>query len=87
MNYQSFYSESLDWIPFSVENGLRETFHKNKYVSGLFVPDITAEELYQAAKLSIEAGADGVNFFNARALLKEGKLEAARRINQEFNLQ
>lgn len=86
MNYQSFYSESLDWIPFSVENGLRETFHKNKYVSGLFVPDITAEELYQAAKLSIEAGADGVNFFNARALLKDGKLEAARRINQEFNL-
>lgn len=28
MNYQSFYSEGLDWIPFSVENGLRETFHK-----------------------------------------------------------
>ena len=52
----------------------------------MFVPDITAEELYQAAKLSIEAGADGVNFFNARALLKDGKLEAARRINQEFNL-
>lgn len=86
MNYQSFYSEGLDWIPFSIENGLRETFHKNKYVSGLFVPDITAEELYQAAKLSVEAGADGVNFFNARALLKDNKLEVVKRINEEYNL-
>lgn len=86
MNYQSFYSEGLDWIPFSIENGLRETFHKNKYVSGLFVPDITAEELYQAAKLSIEAGADGVNFFNARSLLKDDKLEVVKRINSEYNL-
>ena len=86
MNYQSFYSENLEWIPFSIENGLRETFHKNKYVSGLFVPDITAEELYRAAKLSIEAGADGVNFFNARSLLKDGKLEVVSRINQEYNL-
>ena len=86
MNYQSFYSESLEWIPFSIENGLRETFHKNKYVSGLFVPDITAEELYTAAKLSSEAGADGVNFFNARSLLKDGKLQVVSRINQEYNL-
>lgn len=87
MNYQSFYSESIDWIPFSIENGLRETYHKNKYMSGLFVPDIAAGELYEAAKLSIEAGADGVNFFNARALLKDGKLETVKRINEEYNLQ
>lgn len=87
MNYQSFYSENLGWISFSVENGLRETFHKNKYVSGLFVSDITADDLYRAAKLSIESGADGVNFFNARSLLKDGKLEAVRRIDREYNLQ
>lgn len=86
MNYQSFYSEDFDWITFSVENGLRETFHKNKYISGLFVPDITTEELYKAAKLSIQAGADGVNFFNARALLRDGKLEAVKQINMEYNL-
>ena len=55
-------------------------------MSGLFVPDITAEELYTAAKLSIEAGADGVNFFNARSLLKDGKLQVVSRINQEYNL-
>lgn len=86
MNYQSFYSENLEWITFSVENGLRETSHRNKYISGLFVPDITAEELYEAVKLSIEAGADGVNFFNARSLLKDNKLEVVRKINEEYNL-
>ncbi len=85
MNYQSFYSEGIDWIKFSVENGLRETFHKNMYVSGLFVPDITADELYKAAKLSIEAGADGVNFFNARALLKDNKLDVVKKLNAEYN--
>ena len=61
-------------------------FIESVYDSGLFVPDITAEELYTAAKLSIEAGADGVNFFNARSLLKDGKLQVVSRINQEYNL-
>ena len=55
------------------------------YVSGLFVPDITADELYKAAKLSIEAGADGVNFFNARALLKDNKLDVVKKLNAEYN--
>lgn len=86
MNYQSFYSEKIDWIKFSVENGLRETQHKNKYVSGLFVSDITVEELYRAAKLSIESGADGINFFNSRALLQDGKLEVVSKINAEYNV-
>lgn len=49
-------------------------------------PDITAEELYTAAKLSIEAGADGVNFFNARSLLKVESCKWCSRINQEYNL-
>lgn len=87
MNYNSFYLEGIDWIGFSVENGVRETQGKNLYVSGLFVPDLSAEELYQAAKLSIEKGAKGVNFFNARSLLRGDKLKAVERINQEFNLQ
>ena len=85
MNYNSFYLEGIDWIGFSVENGVRETQGKNRYVSGLFVPDLTAEQLYLAAKLSIEKGATGVNFFNARSLLRGDKLEAVRRIDREFN--
>ena len=56
------------------------------YVSGLFVPDLTKDELYRAAKLSIEKGAKGVNYFNARSLLRGDKLEAVKRINQEYNL-
>lgn len=85
MNYNSFYLEGVDWIGFSVENGVRETQGKNRYVSGLFVPDLTTEELYRASKLSIEKGANGVNFFNARSLLRGDKLEAVRRIDREYN--
>lgn len=78
MNYNSFYLEGIDWIGFSVENGVRETQGKNLYVSGLFVPDLSAEELYQAAKLSIEKGAKGVNFFNARSLLRGDQAQGSR---------
>lgn len=85
MNYNSFYSEGLDWIAFSVENGIRETQGKNQYVSGLFVPDLDVEELFTAGKKSVEAGADGINFFNARSLFKDGKLEAVKRLNDLYN--
>jgi len=85
MNYQSFYSESINWIGFCVENGLRETRGRNVYVSGLFVSDISKEELYQAAKISIEAGANGINFFNAGGLMRDDKLEVVRKINEEYN--
>lgn len=85
MNYNSFYSEGIDWIAFSVENGIRETQGKNKYVSGLFVPDLDKDELFTAGKKSVEAGADGINFFNARALFKDGKLEAVKKLDELYN--
>lgn len=85
MNYQSFYSESIEWIGFCVENGLRETRKKNQYVSGLYVSDISNEEIYKAAKISLEAGADGINFFNANALLEGNKLDVVKRLNEEYN--
>ena len=86
MNYNSFYSEGIDWVGFSVENGIRETMGKNDYVSGLFVPDLTEDELYEASKLSIEKGAKGVNFFNARSLIRGDKLGAVKKLNEEYNL-
>lgn len=86
MNYQSFYLENIDWVKFSVENGIRETFHHNTYISGIFVPNITAEEVYHAAKISIEAGADGINFFSAKGLIRSAeKLAVVRRLNEEYN--
>ena len=86
MNYQSFYLENIDWIKFSVENGLRETFHHNTYISGIYIHNITAEQIYHAAKISLEAGADGINFFSARSLFADpAKMDVVRRINEEYN--
>ena len=85
MNYNSFYTEGIDWIGFSVENGIRETQGKNQYISGLFVPDLDKDELFLAAKKSVEAGANGINFFNARSLMKGGKLEAVKKLNELYN--
>lgn len=85
MNYQSFYKEGIGWIKFSVENGLRETFHHNRYISGIFVHDIGPDDIYRAAQLSVEAGADGVNFFSARALLEDtAKLQSVARFHHDY---
>ena len=86
MNYNSFYSEGIDWIAFSVENGIRETRGRNLYVSGLFVSDLDKDELFLAGRKSVESGAGGINFFNARALLKDGKLEAVKKLNDLYNV-
>jgi len=51
----------------------------------LFVPDLDKDELFLAAKKSVEAGANGINFFNARSLMKGGKLEAVKKLNELYN--
>ncbi len=84
MNYQHFYKERLDWNRFSVEAGLEETRHHNRYIAGIFVGNLNASEIYQVAKMDIEAGADGISFFSANPLKKDGKLETVRRIYDEF---
>lgn len=85
MNYHTVYKEKLDWHKFSIENGLQETRHRNKYIAGIFINNLNGEDIYRAAKISIQAGADGINFFSANPLKKDNKLEAVKRINNEFN--
>ena len=85
MNYNTFYCEDIPWIGFCVENGIRETGRKNKYFSGLFVPDLNEEELLEAVRVSVEAGADGINFFNARSLIRGDKLNVVKQINKIYN--
>ena len=85
MNYHTFYRENLNWHRFSVENGLQETRHRNKYIAGIFVSNMSADDIYRAAKMSIEAGADGINFFSAHTMKKDDRLNAAARLNKEYN--
>lgn len=85
MNYQNDFEEGVEWVGFSVENGIRETRHRMRYISGLFVGRITCEKLFEAAELSIKAGADGINFFNARALLRDDKMSVVKKLREKYN--
>lgn len=68
MNYHHFYNQDLDWIKFSVENGIKEVGLNIDYFSGLFVSALSPEELKSAIIKSVNGGANGVNFFSAHSL-------------------
>ncbi|MBT6018956.1 hypothetical protein HOG81_07055, partial [bacterium] len=71
MNYHHFYNEDLDWIKFSVEQGIKEIGTQVEYFSGLFVGSLPPIELKEAIKKSIDGGATGVNFFSIKNLTEE----------------
>ena len=84
MNYHTMYLEQPEWHRFSIESGLQETHHRNKYVAGIFIHNIDGDEIYRIAKMSIEAGADGINFFSADPLKKGDKLKYVKKIKTEL---
>ncbi len=81
MNYHNFYNDNLDWIKFSVENGVRETQGKFHYNSGLFVGALSPEDLKKAIQKSKDAGANGVTLFSVNGLT-DTHLEILKTIKQ-----
>ncbi len=71
MNYHHFYNKDLDWIKYSVENGIEETNGRFKYFSGIFVNALTPQKLKIAINNAINGGANGVNFFSIHNLMEE----------------
>ena len=71
MNYHHFYNEDLEWIKFSVEQGIKEIGTQVEYYSGLFVGSLTPFELKEAIRKSIDGGATGVNFFSIKNLTEK----------------
>jgi len=71
MNYHHFYNEDLDWIKFSVEQGIKEIGTQVEYYSGLFVGSLKPFELKEAIGKSIDGGATGVNFFSIKNLTEK----------------
>ncbi len=85
MNYQRDFMEGPKWVEFCVEQGIRETGHRMEYISGIAVGQISDEALVETVDLSIKAGADGINFFNARSLFRNDRLEIVKKINEKYN--
>lgn len=84
MNYHTMYLEKPSWHAFSVESGLQETHHRNKYIAGIFIHNIGGQEIYNISKMSVDAGADGINFFSANLLKKADKLDYVKKLHDEL---
>lgn len=72
MVYHQFYNEELDWIGFVTWQGVQDLEGKNTSLhTGIFLPDMTGDEVSKAIKLSKENGARGVSFFDGNAMKPE----------------
>ena len=65
MLYHSFYNAGIDWIGQHVEMHIDQMRVKKPLYSGLFLPELTPEELREAYQVSIDAGASGVALFGS----------------------
>ena len=68
MIYHSFYNEDVAWIGEATRAGVEALDGKFPLYSGLFVPELTPDELAQAADLSMANGAEGIVLFQGRTL-------------------
>ncbi len=65
MLYHNFYNAGIDWIGEHVRRHIDELRIKKPLYSGLFLPALTPQELREAYKVSVEAGASGVSLFGS----------------------
>ena len=70
MLYHRFYLEGIDWIGASASEGV-EALGSTPLNAGLYLPDLTPEELAQAVRVARDAGASGVSLFEMNGLTDE----------------
>ena len=69
MMYNNFYNEEVDWIGYATEQGVADLTGRNTELhAGIYVPDMSSEEITQAIYLAKEKGAFGVSFFDGPAI-------------------
>ncbi|MEH6407940.1 MAG: hypothetical protein V7767_11715 [Leeuwenhoekiella sp.] len=72
MIYNNFYNEEVDWVGFATKQGVKDLEGKDvKLNTGIYVPDLSTEELAQAINFAKDNGANGVSFFDGNALTEE----------------
>ncbi len=72
MIYNHFYNEDTDWVGFATKQGVQDLeTTQTELHTGLYVPEMTAEELTEAIAQAKENGAKGVSFFDGPALTDE----------------
>ncbi|MEC8883009.1 MAG: hypothetical protein VYD98_00005, partial [Bacteroidota bacterium] len=72
MIYHNFYNEEIDWIGFATGQGVKDLEGTGTELhTGIYVPEMSAEDLAKAIKLAKENGAKGASFFDGNALTPE----------------
>ncbi|WP_346883558.1 putative glycoside hydrolase [uncultured Algibacter sp.] len=67
MVYNNFYNEDLDWVKFASQQGIEDLKGKNTILhTGLYIPEMTAEEVANAINVVKESGASGVALFDIK---------------------
>lgn len=87
MLYHNFYNEEIDWVGYATKQGVTDLSSKNTGLhSGLFIPELSPEELKQAVLEARNNGAKGVALFDAGAL-KDEHLEVIAEMKSELATQ
>lgn len=69
MIYNSFYHEDVEWIGYATKQGVQDLAAKDTELhTGIYVPEMTSEEVGEAIALAKANGASGVSFFDGPAI-------------------
>lgn len=69
MIYNKFYNEEIDWIGYATKQGVEDLKGKNTELhTGIYVPEMTSEQLKEAIYQAKSNGAKGVSFFDGPAI-------------------
>ena len=68
MIYHAFYNRPVDWIGDATAEGVTALGGRRPLYSGLYLPDLSPEQLGEAAASVREAGAAGVSMFESEGL-------------------
>lgn len=72
MIYNNFYNEEIDWIGFATRQGVKDLEgSKTELHTGIYVPEMSPEQLAEAIQQAKDNGAKGAAFFDGNALTDE----------------
>jgi hypothetical protein len=68
MLYHTFYEEGIPWIGAAAAEGVAALPARTRLYAGLYLPDLTADDLGRAVRVALDAGAAGVSLFEMGGL-------------------
>lgn len=68
MLYNNFYNKGIDWIKEQTEKGVASLTGRLPLYSGLFIPQLSPEDMTKAIEASYSGGARGIVLFSAQSM-------------------